>query len=677
MSQSPPQPNERPAGTTTRLKELFLGKPKSLEDPNIFHTVSLIAFLAWVGLGADGLSSSAYGPEEAFKALLTDQGDFTFLAIFLALATALTVIIISASYMGVIEHFPFGGGGYAVATKLLGERFGVISGSALLVDYVLTITTSVASGADQIFSFLPAEWAGKKLVAEAAVIVILVVMNIRGVRESVTALAPLFLIFLVTHAVTLAVAIGSKAYQFPVVAHEVSGGFGRGMSTLGMAGMLALFLRAYSLGGGTYTGIEAVSNGLPLMREPKVLTAKKTMIYMAISLSVTAAGIVISYLLLHVQPATGKTMNAVLLETLTANWQVGGIDVGRGFQVVTLLSEGALLFVASMGAFVAGPRVMANMATDSWLPHRFSSLSDRLTMQDGVLLMGGASLLTLFYAQGDVGTLVTMYSINVFLTFSLSQLAMARYFITRRRRFDEWLRKSAIQVIALLLCGSILMVTTYEKFYQGGWITVTVTTTLVVLCFMIRRHYGTVRTNLKRLDEILGALPSSKGKEPVPVDPKAPTAAILVSGYSGLGVHLLLTIQRIFPGYFKNFVFISVGVIDSATFKNQEEVDRVKHQTQEGLDKYLDLAVGLQIPAVARTDLGTEPVAVASEVAIQVAKEFPRVVFFSGKLVFEQERWYQRLLHNETAYSIQRRLQFAGQQAMVLPVRVMEEKMAS
>src|ERR1700693_4861496 len=158
-------------------------------DPRVFHSVSLVAFLAWVGLGADGLSSSAYGPEEAFKAL----GSHIYLAVFLALMTAATVFIISFAYSLLIEHFPGGGGGYLVATKLLGPRFGVVSGCALIRDYVLTITVSVATGCDAIFSFLPAGWGSLKLQTEVVVLLFLVVLNLRGVKESVTFLLPIFL----------------------------------------------------------------------------------------------------------------------------------------------------------------------------------------------------------------------------------------------------------------------------------------------------------------------------------------------------------------------------------------------------------------------------------------------------------------------------------------------------
>src|SRR5215831_1939807 len=166
---------------TDRIKRAVIGAPKDVKDPDALHKLSLIALLAWVGLGADGLSSSAYGPEETFKAL----GDHTGLAFFLAILMATTVMVISYGYSRIIEQFPSGGGGYVVASKLLHPRIGVVSGAALLVDYVLTITVSVASGADAIFSFLPPSWAIWKLPVSFAGVALLTVMNVRGVKESV------------------------------------------------------------------------------------------------------------------------------------------------------------------------------------------------------------------------------------------------------------------------------------------------------------------------------------------------------------------------------------------------------------------------------------------------------------------------------------------------------------
>jgi amino acid transporter len=656
-----------PRRPLARLRTLLFGPPRDVQDPHTHHSISLIALLAWVGLGADGLSSSAYGPDEAFRAL----GEHGYLAIALAGATAITVLVISIAYSQIINRFPFGGGGYVVATELLGPRVGVVSGSALLVDYVLTISVSVASSGDAIFSFLPPGTAAWKLPAEGVAIALLVVLNLRGVRESVTILAPIFGLFLVTHAILIFGGVGSHVPDVPRVAGEVRDGFRVGFAQLGALGLFSVFVRAYSMGAGTYTGIEAVSNGIQIMREPKVQTAKKTMTYMAVSLAVTAAGILVCYLLFRAAPEEGKTMNAVLLERFAGGWRLGGVGVGRGFVIVTLFAEAALLVVAAQAGFIDGPRVMSNMAHDSWLPHRFGQLSDRLTIQDGVLLMGGASLATLLWTRGDILHLVTMYSINVFVTFSLSQLAMLRYWW--RTRTPGRRRGFAIHGVAFALCLAILTGTIYEKGEQGGWITIVVTSLVVGLCFAIRRHYRGVQANLKRLDTILEVLPPQPpGPHPV-IDPKAPTAVLLVGGYSGLGVHALLTIQRTFPGHFKNFIFVSVGVIDAVSMKGIEEVDRIRLRTQASLEQYVALAHRLKLAADYRMEIGTEAVSAAEKLCFEIAQEFPRTVVFAGKLVFQQERWFQRVLHNETAYQLQRRLQLGGLHAMVLPVRVLAD----
>jgi len=645
---------------------MLFGAPRDVQDPRTHHSISLIALLAWVGLGADGLSSSAYGPDEAFRAL----GRHTYLAVALAVATTITVLIISIAYSQIIKRFPFGGGGYIVASELLGPAVGVVSGSALLVDYVLTISVSIAACGDAMFSFLPPALAPWKLALEAAAIGLLLLLNLRGVKESVSILAPIFGLFLVTHAIVIAGSIGTHLPEVPRVAGEVSTGFRSGLAELGAAGLFAVFVRAYSMGSGTYTGIEAVSNGIQIMREPKVHTARRTMGYMAISLALTAGGILVCYLLFRVAPEEGKTLNAVLTERFAGGFTLGGLPVGRAFVVVTMLAEGALLVVAAQAGFIDGPRVMANMATDSWLPHRFAQLSDRLTMQNGVVLMGIASLFTLFYTRGDITHLVTMYSINVFVTFSLSQLAMLRYWwktggVGQRRGLT-------IHGIAFLLCSAILVGTVYEKGEQGGWVTIVVTGVVVGLCFVIRRHYRTVQESLKRLDTILEVLPQHGGGPRPALDPKLPTAVLLVGGYGGLGVHALLTVQRTFPGFFKNFIFVSVGVVDSAAMKGIEEVDRVRLRTQASLEQYVDLAHRLKLAADYRMEVGTEAVAEAEKLCVAIAQEFPRAVFFAGKLVFQKERWFQRLLHNESAYALQRRLQFDGLNAMVMPVRVLE-----
>jgi hypothetical protein len=284
--------------------------------------------------------------------------------------------------------------------------------------------------------------------------------------------------------------------------------------------------------------------------------------------------------------------------------------------------------------------------------------------------MGGAAIATLLYTKGDITRLVTMYSINVFVTFSLSQLGMVRYWL--RQRGGGRGRGLAIHGVALALCAGILAGVLYEKFELGGWVTVMVTGALIGVCLRVRRHYDRVRASFHRLDDVMGALPSAYEGAPKPLDPKAPTAVLLVGGYGGLGIHALLSVQRLFPGHFRNFVFVSVGVIDAAAMKGVAEVEHVREQTEASLRRYVEMARKLGLAADCRFSVGTEAVAAAEQLCAEVRREFPRPIFFMGKLIFQTEGFFYRVLHNNTADQLQRRLQFAGLNAMLLPVRAMD-----
>jgi amino acid transporter len=672
---------------------LIFGAPKDVKDPEAFHKLSLVALLAWVGLGADGLSSSAYGPDEAFRNL----GEHTGLAVFLALGMALTVFIISYGYSRIIELFPSGGGGYVVATQLLGKRVGVVSGAALLVDYVLTITISIASGADAIFSFLPPDWLTAhvlgiplKMAFALGGLGLLTVLNLRGVKESVSALVPIFVVFLITHALVILLAIAGHVGNVPQLTNEVRTNVHHTVSALAMFGTLKLFVRAYSLGGGTYTGIEAVSNGVGLMREPRVPTAKRTMVLMATSLALTAGGILLSYLLVHATPEEGKTMNAVLFDRVAGSWHIGSLPVGAWFVVTALFSEGALLFVAAQAGFVDGPRVMANMATDSWLPHRFAALSERLSMRNGVLLMAGSSLAALVYTGGDVGKLVVMYSINVFLTFSLSNLAMIRYWVRHKEGHPDWWRHLQVHALALVLCATILVVVILEKFTEGGWITLVVTAALVGVCFLIKRHYGLVVQAIRRLDkelpspeEIEGSVSESgtgyHGLPGSPLEcapaagdpnPAEPMAVLFVGGYGGLGRHALLTLLRMFPGHFKSVAFVSVAVVDSDVFKGADQVRALEERTQQHLAKYERFGRVLGLKTTSAYAVGTEVAVEAEKLGTELCRKYPKALVVAGQLIFQEDTLFSRILHNETAFLIQQRLQHLGVPMIVIPVRL-------
>lgn len=644
----------------TLIRAIF-GAPRHLRDPHLFHKMSLIPVLAWVGLGADGLSSSAYGPEEAFRAL----GQHTYLAILLGLATALTVFIISYAYSRIIEHFPHGGGGYIVASHMLGEKAGVVSGSALLVDYVLTITVSIAACVDAMFSYIPQAFHQYKVPVACSLAVVLIVLNIRGVKESIAVMAPIFATFVITHLLMLLDGIFTHTSRFAPLAHEFKSGLSHDLSTIGLFGILMLFMRAYSLGGGTYTGIEAVSNGLQIMREPRVKTGKRTMVYMAVSLAFTAGVLFLCYALVAVRPVAGKTLNAALADGLFADW-----PLGHWIAFITIFSEGALLLVAAQTGFVDGPRVMANMAVDSWFPHRFAALSVRLTMRNGIVLMGTAAIALLIHTRGAVSSLIVMYSINVFVTFSLSQLGMSRFFIQRRREDPQWLRHLAVHLIGLLLCVTILVITTVEKFAEGGWLTLLITSLVIGLCYLIKNHYTRVRKGVEELDEALLDFPVTHPYNDAPLNRNDQTAIQLVSGYSGFGVHTLLSILTTFPKTYRNVIFVSVAVIDSGSFKGAEEVRALEESVKYGLERYVTLARRLGFAADWRMEMATDVVEGAIDVCKELHEEYPRSTVFTGQLTFRLEKFYHRLLHNETAFAIQRRLQWDGLTTVILPIRV-------
>ncbi len=647
-------------GLKEKLRRTIFGEPRNIRDPKLYHKLALIPILAWIGLGADGLSSSSYGPEEAFKTL----GSHTYLALFLALATALTVLIISTAYSRIIEYFPTGGGGYVVATHTLGEKAGVISGSALLVDYILTITVSIVSCGDAIFSFFPLSAQAYKIPFDVCAIILLVLLNLRGVKESVQFLAPIFIVFVATHLLMIGYGILSHIPQIGAVSAKIGGDFKIGLSTLGVGGMILLFLKAFSMGGGTYTGIEAVSNGLQILREPRAQTGKKTMIYMAFSLAFTAGGILVCYLLLGVQPTAGRTLNAVLADGVFGGWMLGG-----ALALITIFSEGALLLVGAQTGFVDGPRVMANMAVDYWFPHRFASLSDRFSIQNGVLLMGGAAIALLLYSRGNITTLVVMYSINVFMTFSLSQLGMSRFFIKNRATEPKWKKYLPIHLIGLVVCLTILVITSIEKFALGGWLTFVLTAIVVFLCFLTKKHYKKVRGGVRELDELLD-LPVDGPINNDPIDLKKMTAIQLVNGYNGFGVHTFLTIIRSFPGLYKSFVFVSVAEVDVGSFKGSDAVQCLQGSACDALKKYVELARRLGFPAESRYDLGTDIVQTASRLVESVAKEYPKSTVFAGQSVFRQTGMIHRLLHNETAFAIQQELRWKGITTVILPIRI-------
>ena len=650
-----------------RLRELVLGKPRDPLNPDTRRGIALVAFFAWVGLGADGLSSANYGPEEAYLAL----GTHTQLGLYLAVATIVTVFIISFAYNQVIELFPTGGGGYRVATQLVGARAGLVSGSALIVDYVLTIAISVASGADAIFSLLPLDLQPWKITAGIGAILLLVILNLRGMKEAITVLLPIFLGFVIIHVVLIVYGIYAHAERLPLLIPETVVETRAFAQQSGWAFVAAALLFAYSHGGGTYTGLEAVSNNVHTLAEPRVRTGKWTMFYMAISLAFTAGGILVLYLLWDVAKVEGQTLNATLFGEIIRHFDLGTPFANHTALVIALAFAAGLLFVAANTGFLGGPAVLANMAADSWVPRHFRQLSSRLVTQNGVLLMGGAALVVLIWTRGNVGLLVVLYSINVFLTLSVALLGLCLYWWQRRRDTAPWKRRLALSGAGLFVTTSILTVLLVGKFNEGGWVAILLTAAVAALCLAIRTHYTRAREALRKIDGLF----SQRGgiedtPNPPPLDPQQPTAIFFVGKNRGVSMHAYLWVQRLFGGHFKNYVFLSVGEVDTQSYSGPGALRTLQYEIENSLRYYVHFCHAHGLAAKSDCAFGTDPVAELMKLTEKAVTEFPNSVCFASKLIFARDHIFTRWLHNQTALALQTQLHLKGIQTVILPMKV-------
>jgi amino acid transporter len=649
-----------------KIREIVLGKALDPLKAETRHSLALVAFLAWVGLGADGLSSSAYGPEETFRAL----GEHTHLGLYMAVATAVTVFIIALAYNQVIELFPTGGGGYRVASKLVGPYMGLIAGCALVLDYVLTIAISVAAGVEALASLLPLGFHPYKLWAEALFIGLLIILNLRGMKEAIRILLPIFLGFVLTHFALIVYGIIAHASYLPALIPSTLSETTELASNIGWISVAGMLLLAYSQGGGTYTGLEAVSNNVNILAEPRVHTGKMTMIYMALSLAFTASGIILLYLLWEAKPVEGQTLNASTFKAIIESIGFGGEWGNRIALTVVLIFEAGLLFVAANTGFLGGPAVLANMAADSWVPHKFRYLSTRLVTQNGILMMGTAALAILFWTGGSVTLLVVLYSISVFLTFAISLFGLCLYWWRHRKELEVWRKRFCLSLTGFIICASILAILLVERFAEGGWAAVVIIGAIASLCLYIRNHYRDTKDAIHSVDQVFANQPFGSHSGPVTPDPEAQTAVFIVGSSRGGGLHALLWVQRMFPGHFKNFIFVNARTVDSHAYGGEGAVEQMRAEANATLKYFVDFCHSHGMASAAYLGFGTDVVDKVTKLCEDISAQYPNSIFFTSKLIFEDDNWFTRLLHNQAALAIQRRLHFESLQMVILPMKV-------
>jgi hypothetical protein len=337
-----------------------------------------------------------------------------------------------------------------------------------------------------------------------------------------------------------------------------------------------------------------------------------------------------------------------------------------------LALEGALLFVAANTGFLGGPSVLANMAVDRWAPNQFSALSSRLVTRNGILLMGIAALAILSWTEGYVGLLVVLYTVNVFITFTLSLLGLTIFWWRQRRDDDRAPQRLVLSVIALLITAAILAVIVVERFLQGGIVTLLITSVVVVLGLLIRRHYARVRSLTQQFERAhpwrMRDLPGG----PPALDPAQRTAVFFVSSNRGIGIHMVDRVRALFPEHFRNCVFVSIGTVDSHSFGSDQALRTLQYETRAALDGLVNYAQVLGLGSCWYDAYGSDRLVELERMAQQVRDDYPNSVFFASRLVFEHEHWWNRWLHHHTPLAMQRILNRHGMELVILPVLLRE-----
>jgi amino acid transporter len=555
---------------------------------------------------------------------------------------AATLVILALAYTQIIEIFPSGGGNYKVVSQLLGPGMGLIADSALLVDYVLTIAVSLASGTDGLFSILPPSAQAHKLAVEIGLILGLITLNMRGVSAAIRFLLPIVLAFLLSHGFLIVYGIAASAHSFPATVAQTSIGTHGLSQQIGWPLAAALLLRAYSLGGSSFTGIEAIANNVNLLAKPRFKTGRTTLLSVALSLGFVAGGILLLYTLSGVRPVYGQTLNAVAFGTVVDRLPISSF--GRSAVLLVVLAlEGAILFVAANSILIFAPSLLGTMATDSWLPHRFSNLSSRLVRQNGVLFVCGCALAILIATGGQLGLLVVLYSINVFLSLALAKAGLCRYWWTRRTEFRHWPLRLAVAGAGFLIAAMILIVTVTQKFFAGGWATLCVTLVVIGACLAVRRQ---------------AILPA----------PDDPVAVLLETEHWGRAIHTLLWIQRLFPGRFRSVVLVGVVKVQADALGTPDAIQCQHERLDASLDQLEVYCWKAGLGTSRAIGHGTDTVAELERLVKDTVARHPGCVCFTNQLILPAGRRVGEWLHNQTALGLQRRLHLEGIPLVVLPI---------
>ncbi|MEU4214391.1 APC family permease [Actinoplanes sp. NPDC026623] len=630
-----PVPLALVASSTSLAKRLLLGRP--FRSDRLQHTL-LPKRIALPVFASDALSSVAYAPDEILLTLsIAGAGAFIY-APWVTLAVAVVMVTVVASYRQNVHAYPSGGGDYEVATVNLGPRFGVAVASALLVDYILTVAVSVSAGVSNLGSVVPFVAEHKVGIALTA-IVVLAALNLRGLRESGTAFAVptyLFIVVIVGMILTGLIRVFVLGQDLRAPSADII--IDAEKHHLTSVAFAFLLLRTFSSGCAALTGVEAISNGVPAFKPPKSRNAATTLMLLGTIAILMLVGIVMLAKATHLQyvedPATqiiGGPANYVQ-KTVTA--QLGETVFGSGSFLLLLVGvvTALILFLAANTAFNGFPVLGSILAQDRYLPRQLHTRGDRLAFSNGIIFLSVAAMVLIVAFEAEVTRLIQLYIVGVFVSFTLSQAGMLRHWnrLLRNQRDPnvrrQMFRSRAINGFGMVLTGAVLIVVLITKFLLGAWIAIAAMLVIYALMLGIRKHYTRVSAELEPSDER-------------PVLPSRNHAVVLVSKVHKPTLRALAYAQATRPD---TLTAVTVNVDDKDTRKIQDEWERRQ------------IPVSLTVVDSPYREI-TRPII---DFVKSVRRSSPRDVVTVFVPEYVVGRWWEHLLHNQSALRIKGRLLF-------------------
>lgn len=624
---------------STAARRLVLGRP--FRSDRLSHTL-LPKRVALPVFASDALSSVAYAPEQIFLMLSVAGVAAYALTPWIGLAVAAVLLIVVASYRQNVHAYPSGGGDYEVVSTNLGANAGLMVASALMVDYVLTVAVSTASAMSNIGSAIPF-LADHRVLFSVIAILLVMAMNLRGVRESGVAFAIPTYAFIVGVGIMLGWGL-FRIFVFGDSLRAESSGFEMHSEHGKLVGFALVFLvaRSFSSGCAALTGVEAISNGVPAFRKPKSRNAATTLLLLGVIAVSLFMGIIALAEKTGVKvvddPArqlTGtppnyhqKTLLAQLAETVFGSFHLGLLLIAA----VTAL----ILALAANTAFNGFPVLGSVLAQHSYLPRQLHTRGDRLAFSNGIVFLSVAALAAIIAFHAQVTALIQLYIVGVFISFTLSQIGMVRHW-TRLLRTEtdpllrrKMMRSRVVNTMGFLSTGSVLLVVLVTKFLAGAWIAVVAMSSLFILMKLIRKHYNTVNRELEE---------QAAAEDNEIVLPSRNHAVLLVSKLHLPTLRALAYARATRP-----------DVLEAVTVNVDEAETRgLVHKWRDS-----DISVPLKVIASPYREI-TRPVL---DYVKRVSKESPRTVVTVFIPEYVVGHWWEQVLHNQSALRLKGRLLF-------------------